>query len=154
MNLIGRLFHSRRRLRSRPDVIDMSNTETYSESFDALPETADREDDSGAGAVDGGIMVRFFFVQGRPGPCGFLLNGTPVREVFVAGDFNGWDPASLPLEQYADGYWEAEIPVPPGRHEYVFVIDGIWRPDPLAESIPNRFGTVNSIITVPVAVCA
>ena len=119
--------------------------ETHTAHCDTEPDADFAADSCGEAA-----MVRFLFLQGQPGPRGFLLQGTPIREVFVAGDFNGWDPASLALEQYDDGYWEAETPLQPGRHEYLFVADGIWRPDPMAESVPNPFGGVNSVVTVPV----
>lgn len=148
MNLIERLFHPGQRLGSKPGSTDLTNTETYSEPFDAFPET-DWKADPAAEAIREACMIRFCFIQGQPGSRGFLVNGSPACEVFLAGNFNEWDPASLPLEQYADGYWEADVPLHPGRHEYVFVIDGIWCPDPLAESLPNPFGGVNSVVTVP-----
>jgi hypothetical protein len=124
-----------------------SNTGLHSEPLNALeePDWDSPLPDSYAEA----LMIRFLFVQGQPGPKGFLLKDTPVKEVFVAGDFNGWDPTSLPLEQYDDGYWEADIPLAPGRHEYIFVADGCWRPDPMADSVPNPFGGVNSVVNVP-----
>jgi hypothetical protein len=55
----------------------------------------------------------------------------------------------LPLERDGDEYWELEIELPAGRHEYIFVADGAWRPDPMAELVPNAFGGVNSVVAVP-----
>jgi 1,4-alpha-glucan branching enzyme len=54
---------------------------------------------------------------GGNGKIHFGLKDTPAHEVFVAGDFNGWNPAALRLECNGDGCWSAEIEVPPGRHE-------------------------------------
>ena len=85
---------------------------------------------------------------GGNGKIHFGLKDTPAHEVFVAGDFNGWNPAALRLECNGDGCWSAEIEVPPGRHEYLYLTDGEWRPDPAAECVPNPFGGVNSVITV------
>jgi hypothetical protein len=37
-----------------------------------------------------------------------------------------------------------------GRHEYLFVVDGQWLPDPKAkESVQNPFGGRNSVLVVP-----
>jgi 1,4-alpha-glucan branching enzyme len=89
---------------------------------------------------------------GGNGSVHFALKETPAREVFLAGGFNGWSPTAFPLKKNGDDCWSAEIKLPPGRHEYLFVADGIWRPDPAAESAPNPFGGVNSIVNVPAPV--
>jgi len=34
----------------------------------------------------------------------FALEGIQANEVFVAGDFNGWDPAATPLQHNGDGH--------------------------------------------------
>ena len=86
---------------------------------------------------------------GGNGKIHFVLKDTPANEVFVAGDFNGWNPAASPLERNGDGCWTADVELPPGRHEYLYVTDGVWRPDPVAaESAPNPFGGVNSVVHV------
>jgi len=85
---------------------------------------------------------------GGNGKIHFELKDIPAHEVFLAGDFNGWNPAASPLERNGDRCWSAEIEVPPGRHEYLYLTDGEWRPDPAAECVPNPFGGVNSVITV------
>ncbi len=43
-----------------------------------------------------------------------------------------------------------EVPVPPGVHEYSFVVNGTeWRPDPLANSqVDDGFGRTNSLVMV------
>jgi hypothetical protein len=39
--------------------------------------------------------------------------------------------------------------LPLGTHEYCFVVDGAFRPDPrAAETVPNPFGGRNSILKV------
>jgi hypothetical protein len=42
-----------------------------------------------------------------------------------------------------------DLAVQPGRHEYLFVVDGQWVPDPKApETVPNPFGGRNSVLVV------
>ena len=48
------------------------------------------------------------------------------------------------------GRWLKELVLPPGTYEYLFVADGRWLPDPLAQATtPNPFGGRNSVVTVP-----
>ena len=39
------------------------------------------------------------------------------RESCLAGEFNGWDPYSLPMKKGKDGIWKATTRLPPGRYE-------------------------------------
>ena len=72
-----------------------------------------------------------------------------AKNVFVAGSFNEWTPERAPLVQKGSGHWVGDLAVPPGRHEYLFVVDGRWVPDPKAnESVQNPFGGRNSVLTV------
>lgn len=52
------------------------------------------------------------------------------KKVTVAGSFNGWNSDALPLTETSPGQFERYVPLPPGRHEYKFVIDGEWILDP------------------------
>lgn len=72
-----------------------------------------------------------------------------AKQVFVAGSFNNWQPEQTPLAPAGNGRWEGDLKVRPGRHEYLFVVDGQWLPDPNAkESVENPFGGRNSVLTV------
>jgi 1,4-alpha-glucan branching enzyme len=78
------------------------------------------------------------------------LTDTPAKEVCVAGGFNDWHPSVTPMFDAGGGRWVKEITLPPGRHEYLFVVDGQWRCDPRAkERVPNPFGGMNCVIEVP-----
>ena len=80
-----------------------------------------------------------------------LTHGT-AREVCVAGSFNNWNPSVTPMIRLDDVRWVKELALPPGRHEYRFVVDGQWVDDPAAtERIPNSFGTVNAVLEVRAA---
>jgi 1,4-alpha-glucan branching enzyme len=72
-----------------------------------------------------------------------------AKSVFVAGSFNEWTPGQTPLLPAGDGKWVGDFTLKPGRHEYLFVVDGQWVPDPKAkESVQNPFGGQNSVLIV------
>jgi 1,4-alpha-glucan branching enzyme len=72
-----------------------------------------------------------------------------AQQVFVAGSFNGWKPETTPLRRTENGHWIGNVNVTPGRHEYLFVVDGQWMPDPNAkETVQNPFGGQNSVFSV------
>lgn len=86
----------------------------------------------------------------------FLCRPEKAGSVFLAGTFNGWDPNSTPMKRQRDGTWRAELEVVPGRHEYKFVVDGVWCCEPGRDDaasfegcVPNPFGTMNRSIHVP-----
>jgi len=43
--------------------------------------------------------------------------------------------AFVPLVQVAPGHWRCEVPLAPGRHEYLFLVDGEWMLDPEADEL-------------------
>ena len=83
-------------------------------------------------------------------------NAVPIKlvapsahSVSVAGTFNGWQPAAMPLRPTPAGEWMGELKLPAGRYEYLFVVDGEWLPDPAArEAVANPFGGMNSVVSV------
>ena len=69
--------------------------------------------------------------------------------VQLAGAFNNWDLTKNPLKKDEDGTWKVSIELPPGRYEYRFLVDGIWKNDQLPEEcVPNAFGTLNCVTEV------
>lgn len=72
-----------------------------------------------------------------------------ARQVSIAGSFNQWIPDKMPLSTDGQGKWMGSLSLPPGRHEYLFVVDGQWLPDPnAAEVVPNPFGGINSVLSI------
>jgi 1,4-alpha-glucan branching enzyme len=70
-------------------------------------------------------------------------------EVFIVGDFNGWDPTTHPLKKKEEGVWEKVLMLPLGRYEYRFLVDGKWQNDPKnPDFCPNCFGTRNNVLMV------
>ena len=80
----------------------------------------------------------------------FAVSAPGATSVAVAGSFNGWNGDVHRLtDGDGDGVWTITIPLPSGRHEYLFVIDGTrWVADPSAPPVADGFGGVNSAVTV------
>jgi len=73
-----------------------------------------------------------------------------ARTVFLAGSFNQWNRSATPMIRLAEGKWAADLLLPPGRHEYLFFVNGNnWTPDPKAlDYASNPFGGYNSVLEV------
>lgn len=81
----------------------------------------------------------------------FVLVAPGASSVHVTGDFNSWSREGVALEDLrGSGIWTGDIALPPGVHEYTFVVDGIeWVPDPTAVlQVDDGFGQLNSILVV------
>jgi 1,4-alpha-glucan branching enzyme len=80
----------------------------------------------------------------------FVQPDVKARQVAIAGDFNGWDPATTPLRRDESlGVWQACVPVAPGRYRYRLVVDGQWVQDPYNSYVEsNPFGELNNIVVV------
>jgi 1,4-alpha-glucan branching enzyme len=80
----------------------------------------------------------------------FILSGHPdAKQVYLAGDFNQWDPKKQRMSKYRDGSFKARIALAPGAYQYKFVADGVLLIDPAAcEQVKNELGTVNSLVRV------
>lgn len=53
------------------------------------------------------------------------------------------------------GWWVKALVLPPGRHEYRFVVDDHEMPDPNAlQTARSADGRVNSVLIVPDRTCA
>jgi hypothetical protein len=80
----------------------------------------------------------------------FLFRGESGESVTVCGDFDNWDPFIHEMSETSPGIYELDLPLPRGRHYYVFVYRGEELPDPLnPEKAANREGKVVSVLTVP-----
>ena len=78
----------------------------------------------------------------------FAIKAEPCGEVFVAGTFNGWAPKKHKLVE-KNGAYATSILVSKGRHEYKFIVNGVWCIDPeCSEWVPNEHGSLNSVMTV------
>jgi hypothetical protein len=81
----------------------------------------------------------------------FELHAPGADRVELLGTFNNWKSGDIVLAgPDASGHWTAEVALPEGRQEYIFLVDGErWVADPKAATQrPDGFGRVNTIITV------
>ena len=77
----------------------------------------------------------------------FSVRAEVGSKVFLAGDFNKWDPTAKEMsDKKGEGVYTATLNLPAGDHPYKFVIDGTWCADPeCADWVQNDHGTLNSI---------
>jgi len=68
-----------------------------------------------------------------------------ANEVFLAGDFNNWNPIAL---QRTDEGWEKNLKLEPGKYDYKFIINGNWVLDPDNEKVNENNGILNSVVEV------
>jgi len=80
----------------------------------------------------------------------FVLEAAGARSVSVGGDFDEWGGSHPLADPEGDGIWTGRVPVRPGVHSYMFLLDGsTWVTDPLAERYADDgFGNRNAILAV------
>jgi 1,4-alpha-glucan branching enzyme len=85
-----------------------------------------------------------------PGGVRFTLEHPDANAVSVAGDFNEWSASSHPLARSGSGRWSVVVPLPPGDHKFMFVVDGTqWVVPPVAEDyVDDGFGSRNGVVIV------
>jgi len=96
-----------------------------------------------AGATAGAGALEVVYVQ-------FLLEAPTARSVAVAGDFTDWQPSFTLEDLDGDGVWSGRIPVNPGVHGYMFLVDDTeWTTDPNAGRYQDDgFGNRNAVLAV------
>ena len=78
----------------------------------------------------------------------FTFHADKGKAVYVAGEFNKWNPTAKKMA-YKAGIYTATVKLAAGTYQYKFVIDGTWCADPEnANAVANDQGTFNSVITV------
>jgi hypothetical protein len=95
------------------------------------------------GTVTSGGPVEVVYVQ-------FVLDAPSASSVAVAGDFTDWEPAFTLDDPDGDGIWSGRIPVRPGVHAYMFLVDQTeWLTDPNAgRYLDDGFGNRNAVLAV------
>lgn len=117
-----------------------------------------------AGALAAAAVAVFLLVPGRStvpdggGPAvpgavvyvEFILAAPGARSVAVGGDFDGWSGSHALEDPDGDGVWTGRVPVRPGLHAYMFLLDGSeWVTDPQASRYSDDgFGNRNAVLAV------
>jgi chromosome partitioning protein len=80
----------------------------------------------------------------------FCMSAPEARKVYVAGEFNNWRlDAEASLKRDDQGVWRRRVPLPVGRYQYKYYVDGHWVVDPENPlRIVTENGIVNSMIEV------
>lgn len=80
----------------------------------------------------------------------FYIQTSPGKRVYLAGDFNRWDPYMTALKEKEPGLYSAELSIKPGRYAYYFLVDGEPIPDPLNfQKNQSSTGEDVSILFIP-----
>src|SRR5215471_1748271 len=89
-----------------------------------------------------------------PGGVRFVLMRDDATSVALAGSFNGWSVSSHPLIRSKTakpgGLWTIVVPLPPGEHAFMYVVNGTeWVSPPMAEDyMDDGFGARNGLVVV------
>jgi len=80
----------------------------------------------------------------------FTYKDENAEKVTIAGSFNNWDAGKQALIKNKYGVWYIVLPLPKGKIEYKFVIDGAqWVKDPdNKNTVPDPYGGENSVFEV------
>lgn len=80
----------------------------------------------------------------------FYYKNDTASKVHLVGDFNNWNPYSLPMRRNKSGLWEREVDILPGSYAYILLVDGLYRKDPLGTTVVyDRFDNEYSQLTLP-----
>ncbi len=88
---------------------------------------------------------------GEAGGVRFTVSAPSARSVALSGSFNGWSATRHPMARVgSDGLWAVVIPLPPGEHAFMFVVNGTqWLSPPQAEEyVEDGFGNKNGVVVV------
>ena len=80
------------------------------------------------------------------------LHAPEAHRVAVAGTFNKWKTDAHVLTKQENGTWTISLPLQPGEHSYMFIVDGkAWVTDPNAEAYrDDGFGNKNAVMRVSI----
>ncbi|XP_047092442.1 protein FLOURY ENDOSPERM 6, chloroplastic-like [Lolium rigidum] len=70
----------------------------------------------------------------------------PASEVLLTGSFDGWT-SQRRMERSERGIFSLNLRLYPGRYEIKFIVDGVWKNDPLRPTL-NNHGHENNLLMV------
>lgn len=80
----------------------------------------------------------------------FVLEYPGAKRVYVAGDFNDWNPEAKRMRRAPRGrdIFVTFLELDPGLHQFKYVVDGEWVCDPRCPKAKNEEGVENSVMEV------
>jgi hypothetical protein len=83
-------------------------------------------------------------------PVRFVFDAPAAHNVALVGDFDAWAPNGRPMRRSNDGRtWELSVSLPPGRHAFAYLVDGVLHAEPgAARAVEDDFGVPSSVIVV------
>ncbi|TVU45655.1 hypothetical protein EJB05_05147, partial [Eragrostis curvula] len=76
----------------------------------------------------------------------YIVWANPASEVLVIGSFDGWT-SQRKMERSERGIFSLNLRLYPGRYEIKFIVDGVWKNDPLRPTVYNN-GHENNLLVV------
>ncbi|GDX81083.1 hypothetical protein LBMAG42_28940 [Deltaproteobacteria bacterium] len=100
----------------------------------------------------GGVSVRWSKASSRaparPSSHVFRVVEPGASSVALLGSFTSWMP--VPMVRGEDGTWTAEMALPPGPSEYVYLVDGVVTvPTDAERLVPDGFGGHSGVVEGP-----
>jgi 1,4-alpha-glucan branching enzyme len=78
----------------------------------------------------------------------FCFDHKANSQVYLVGDFNGWNETSHPMHK-VKGKWILDLHLPLGEYEFKYLAGNIWYNDHAAHKyVPNCWGSENSVVVV------
>ncbi|KAL8218298.1 hypothetical protein R6Q57_021671 [Mikania cordata] len=68
-----------------------------------------------------------------------------ASEVLLVGSYDGWT-SQVQMEKTRTGIFSASLKLYPGKYEIKFIVDGVWRVDPMLTVVRNNGYENNSLI--------
>ncbi|KAG9160085.1 hypothetical protein Leryth_005810 [Lithospermum erythrorhizon] len=68
------------------------------------------------------------------------------RSVYMIGSFTGWSQWTMTPVEGCPTVFQAICSLPPGYHQYKFIVDGEWRHDENKPFVNSNYGTVNTLL--------
>lgn len=75
-----------------------------------------------------------------------------AEEVYLVGDFNGWDETTHPMDRLKDGRYKLAVLLDPDKeYQFRYWVDGEWHNEWEADKYaPNPFSGDNSVVETTV----
>ncbi|KAL6893669.1 hypothetical protein ACP4OV_007767 [Aristida adscensionis] len=76
----------------------------------------------------------------------YIVWPNPASEVLLVGSFDGWT-TQRKMDRSDRGIFSLNLRLYPGRYEIKFIVDGVWKNDPLRPTVYNN-GHENNLLVV------